>query len=326
MKEILAMRGAKVIVQNCATIKEGDRVLVVTDFEAIGGAQIITKVAYTLGADVEMSVMSPRELDGQEPTECVAASMKKAEVVLMPVSKSLAHTEATKAALKEGARALSLTANTEELMASDAYRADFRKQRPICKKVAEFFTKASDVTITTPAGTCLTVSAKGRKGNAHSCIIDKPGMFSAAPNIEANFAPVEGSMDGVFVADASVPYLGIGMLSTPITFTIEKGRVMNIEGGHEAIKIERIWAEQNDPNVYNIAQVAVGLNPEIKTPIGRLGCNYDEGAFGTAHIGIGTSSNLGGKVKASTHFDAVMNKPTIKVDEKIILKNGELIL
>lgn len=326
MKEILAMRGARVIVEICASIKEGEKVLIVTDFEAVSSAQILAGVTYTIGVDVEMCVMIPRALDGQEPTACVAAAMKKAEVILMPVSKSISHTEAIKGALTEGARVLSLTASSKELIASEAYKADFRKQRPVCEKVAQLFTQAKEVTITTPAGTNLVASAKGREGNAHSCIVDRPGQFSAAPNIEANFSPVEGTMEGMFVADASIPYLGIGLLSTPVSFTIKEGKVVKVEGGNEAERLKNIWAEQHDPNVYNIAQVAVGLNPEIKAPIGRLGCNYDEGAFGTAHIGIGTSSMLGGKVKASTHFDAVMTRPTIKLDGKELLKDGELML
>ena len=326
MEEILAMKGARIIVEDCASIKKGEKLLIVTDFETVSCAQILAGVAYTMGVEVEMCVMIPRELDGQEPTASVAAAMTEAEAILMPVSKSLSHTEAVNRALSEGARVLSLTASSEELIASEAYKADFRKQRPVCEKVAQLFTQANEVTITTPGGTNLVLSAKGRKGNAHSCIVDRPGQFSAAPNIEANFSPVEGTMEGVFVADASIPYLGIGMLSTPATFAIKEGRVVRVEGGSEVERLKNIWAEQNDPNVYNIAQVAVGLNPEIKAPIGRLGCNYDEGAFGTAHIGIGTSSNLGGDVKASTHFDAVMTKPTIKLDGKILLKDGDLVL
>jgi leucyl aminopeptidase (aminopeptidase T) len=326
MKEIIAMRGAKVIVEDCASIKKGERVLIVTDFETVNCAQILAGVVYSLGAEVEMCVIIPREVDGQEPPASVAAAMKAAEVILIPVSKSITHTEAVKAALGAGARVLSLTASSEELIASEAYKADFRKQRPLCEKVAQLFTQADEVTITTPAGTDLVVSAKGRQGNAHSCIVDRPGQFSAAPNIEANFSPFEGTMEGILIADGSIPYLGIGLLATPVTFTIKGGRVVKVEGGSEAERLKQIWTAQNDPNVYNIAQVAVGLNPEIKTPIGRLGCNYDEGAFGTAHIGIGTSSNLGGEVKASTHFDAVMTRPTIKLDGKELLKDGELVL
>jgi len=327
MKEMLAVQGARTIVENCASIKKGEKVFIVTDYKTFSSAILIAQEAYAIGADVDIGIMKSRDLDGQEPTECMAAAMKKADVVLTPVSKSLAHTRATDESLMEGARVLSLTAISEELIASPAFKVDFKKQAPIVEKVAQLFTETDELTITTPAGTNLKVGLKGRKGNAHKCLVDSPGQFSAAPNIEANFSPVEGTTEGIFIADASIPYLGIGLLSTPVIFTIEKGRIVKIEGGQEAEKIKNIWKEQNDPNVYNIAQVAVGLNPKIKVAIGRLGCNYDEGAFGTAHIGIGTSLGLGGKVRATTHFDALMNKPTIVLDgEKEILKDGDLLI
>lgn len=326
MEEILIVRGAKVIAENCASIKEGEQVLIVTDFKTVSSAQIIAKAAYAMGAEVTIGIMSPREVDGHEPTESIAAAMRKAEVILTPVSKSLAHTKATDRALAEGARVLSLTAISEELIASEAFEADFKKQRPICEKVAQLFTEAEEVKISTPAGTNLKVSAEGRKGNAHGCVVDSPGQFSAAPNIEASFSPVEGTMEGVFVADASIPYFDIGLLSMPVIFTIKEGKVVKIEGGKEAEKVRELWEEQRDPNVYNIAQVAVGLNPRVKAVVGRLGCNYDEGAFGTAHIGIGTSALLGGKVRAAIHFDAIMSKPTMELDGKLLLKDGKLMV
>lgn len=324
---MLAVQGARTIVENCASIKKGEKVFIVTDYETFSSALLIAKATYAIGADVDMGIMKSRDLDGQEPTECMAVAMKKADVVLTPVSKSLAHTIALNNALMAGVRALSLTAISEELMASPAFKADFKKQAPIVEKVAQLFTEADELTVTTPAGTNLKVGLKGRRGNAHKCLVNSPGQFSAAPNIEANFSPVEGTTEGIFVADASIPYLGIGLLSTPVVFTIEKGKIIKTEGGPEAEKIKRIWAEQNDPNVYNIAQVAIGLNPKVREAIGVLGCNYDEGAYGTVHIGIGTSTNLGGKVKTSTHFDALMNKPTVVLDGKItLLKDGELML
>lgn len=327
MKEMLVVQGARTIVENCASIKKGEKVFIVTDYETFSSALLIAKAAYAIGADVDMGIMKSRKLDGEEPTECIAAAMKKADVVLMPVSKSLAHTRATDEALEEGARVLSLTAISEELIASPAFKANFKKQSPVVEKIAQLFTEADELTVTTPAGTNLKVGLKGRKGNAHKCLVSSPGQFSAAPNIEANFSPVEGTAEGIFVSDASIPYLGIGKLSSPVTFTIEKGKIIKTEGGVEAEKIKRIWAEQNDPNVYNIAQFSIGLNPEVREAIGVLGCNYDEGAFGTVHIGIGTSQGLGGNVRATTHFDALMNKPTVILDgEKQILKDGNLLI
>ena len=77
-----------------------------------------------------------------------------------------------------------------------------------------------------------------------------------------------------------------------------------------------------DSFVYNIAQFAVGLNPMCKELSGVM--LNDEGVLGTIHIGIGTSSNLGGSTKAATHFDVIIRNPTVVFDEKIIIKNGEL--
>ena len=109
--------------------------LIITDFETDNCAQLLAGVAYILGAEVEMCVMIPRELDGQEPTASIAAAMKKTEVILIPVNRSIGHSTAVREALAEGARVLSLTASSEELMASEAYKADFRKQRPMVEKV-----------------------------------------------------------------------------------------------------------------------------------------------------------------------------------------------
>jgi 2,5-dihydroxypyridine 5,6-dioxygenase len=313
-------------VDTCAAVKAGESVFVVTDFQTLPEATLIAEAAAAAGATLTMGVMAMRELDGQEPERTLASAMKEADVVLMAVQRSLAHTNASIAALAAGARVLSLTAISMDLLASPAFRADFKKAAPLCEKFGEIFSKGDSLTITSAEGTHFTTSLTGRAGNAHKCLIERPGQFSAAPNIEANFSPLEYSSNGIFVADASIPYLGIGALSSPVTFTIKDGAVIAVRGGREADQITRVWHAQNDPQVYNIAQVAVGLNPEVPEAIGRLGCNYDEGAFGTMHIGIGTSTNLGGAIKAATHFDAVMRHPTLAVDGEILIRDGRVLL
>lgn len=326
MKRIQAARGARTIIEKCAAVKEGESVFVITDFPTFPVAALIAETAVAAGANLTMGVMSMRKYDGQEPENTVASAMKEANVVLMVVQKSLAHTHAAQTALASGARVLSLTALSMDMLASPAFKADFVRAAPLCMQVSEIFSKGDSLTITSNAGTDFTTSLKGRRGNAHTCLVEKAGQFSAAPNIEASISPVETSSNGIFVADASIPYLGIGALSAPVTFVIQDGAVIDVRGGREAEKIKRIWQEQNDPHVYNIAQVAVGLNPEVPEAIGTLGCNYDEGAFGTVHIGIGTSVNLGGAVKASTHFDAVMSHPTLSVDGEVLIRDGLVLL
>ncbi len=133
---------------------------------------------------------------------------------------------------------------------------------------------------------------------------------------------MDGSVEGVIVFDGSIPNLRLGRLQAPVKCTVEKGNIVKVEGGHEADMIRKVWAEMGDAGVYNIAQLAIGLNPAIPMLIGVWA--QDHGAFGTVHIGIGTSANLGGTTKAACHFDGMMYRPTLKLDGRTVLDGGEL--
>ena len=324
MKEALLMRGAKRIVEYNAKVKPGEKVLIITDFsEQIPHAQALAGAVWQAGAEPIITIIVPRKVHGKEPPELVAESMKKANVILLPISVSITHTTALKSALGGGARAIILTDISDGLMGEGGIEADFEQVKPKCEKVAKLLTDTDFVKLTSPRGTNLTMSLKGRKGNAHTGLAREPGTASTVPDIEANISPMEGTAEGVFIADGSIPYYQIGVLREPVIFTIEKGVVVKIEGGDQARTISNMMAAQNNPLVYNIAQLAFGLNP--KCSMSGLTLD-DEGVYGTAHIGIGTSIVLGGEVMASMHFDAVMWKPTLEADKKVVLKDGEWLI
>lgn len=78
---------------------------------------------------------------------------------------------------------------------------------------------------------------------------------------------------------------------------------------------------KGDPNVYNIAELGVGLNPKCKMTGIMLD---DEGVLGSAHIGIGSNLTLGGSLQAPIHYDLVLWHPTIKLDGTNVIKNGKI--
>lgn len=315
------MRGARTILDDCASLRAGEQVLIVTDTELIGIGQVLAAAAYERDAEPVMVVIRPRDMDGQEPPAPVAEAMKRADVVLAPVSRSITHTRAVKEAAAAGARILVMTAFTERLMISGGIETDFRAQRPVCERLADLFTGADSARLTTPAGTDLAMSIEGRRGNALTCVVDRPGMFSPIPNVEANVSPVEGSAEGRIVVDASIPYIGIGLLREPVEMTVERGLITEIRGGHEAEVLRRDLEEKGDPNVYNIAELGVGLNPRSEMTGIMLD---DEGVLGSAHIGIGTNITLGGAVKAAVHYDLVLWRPTIELDGEAVLEEGAI--
>ena len=307
---------------NCVSLKAGETVLIVTDMVQEKIAKVLACAAVERGAEVVVSVMKPRKRAGEEPPKLIAESMKHADVVLIPVSYSVTHTFAVKEAAEHGARLLVLTDFTEDMLISGGIEADFRALKPICKSVADAFAKGSRVRVTTPGGTDLTLDITGRRGNALYCVVE-PGEFSTIPTVEANSSPVEGSANGRIVADASIPYLGIGVLDEPVVAEVKEGFITKISGGRQAEMLKRDLASHNDHNCYNIAELGVGLNPQCRL------CGImleDEGVIPTAHIGIGTSIPLGGTVKAPTHYDLLMWNPKIEVDGKVIIDGGKVCL
>ncbi len=320
MRDLLMMKGARTLVDVCTGIRAGESVLIVTDMVKTPIARVIAGAAVERGAETMLAVMQPRARAGQEPPKAIAEAMKHADVVLIPVSYSVTHTHAVKEAAAAGARIIVLTEFTEEMLISGGLEADFRALKPICQRVAERFAKGAAARITTPAGTDLRMDIRGRPGNALYCIVES-GQFSPVPNVEANVSPVEGTAQGRIVVDASIPYLGIGLIEQPITVEVRDGFITGITGGRQAEILRHDLESHGDRNSFNIAELGVGLNPRCRM-IGLM--LEDEGVQGSAHIGVGTNITLGGRVKAPCHYDLLVWMPRIEVDGEVIIEGAEV--
>jgi leucyl aminopeptidase (aminopeptidase T) len=143
----------------------------------------------------------------------------------------------------------------------------------------------------------------------------KPATF---PDIEINTSIVEDSGNGRIVIDGSIS--GAGVLDYPITLVVERGKIVDIEGGEEADQLRKRLDDFHDKNMYQIAEIGIGLNPE--------GCVRgviieDESTLGTGHIGIGNNIFMGGMNQASSHIALVFTHPKIILDGKMIIDGTE---
>lgn len=322
MEQILMARGAWTVANVCLGVKPQEKILIVTEAEKLNIAKAVATAVKAANANPILIIMEARERDGQEPPEPVAAAMKVSNGFVCVVGKSITHTQAVKDACAAGSRGIMLTQFAEKFMIHGGLEADFPAAARDCKAIAQAMGGAKHLRLTSPSGTDLTYSAIGRRYNAMYCMVE-PGEFAPVPTVEANVSPVEGSAQGIIVADASVPYVGIGLLNEPITCKVEQGKIISIEGGEEAKHLLRDLESKNDPNVFNIAENGIGLNPKCQFVGFML---EDEGVYGSAHIGIGTSITLGGTVKAACHYDLIMHKASLEVDGKMILKDGEVLI
>lgn len=274
------------------------------------------------GAEPVIALMRQRGTDAAEPPPNVAAAMKGSDVIFSAVSISITHTQAMKDALAAGARAIALTAFTEEMLAGGGIDGDFVRIRENCETVGKRLSGAKIARITSTAGTDLTFSVENRRVNVMPGIVG-PGQLSPVPNAEVNVSPVEGTANGILVVDASIPYLGVGLLKEPIRFTVRDGVITGIEGGdpEQVETLRSAWERQADPHVYNIAEMGIGMNPMCSFKGLML---EDEGVLGSIHIGTGTNITLGGVVKARSHYDLIMRSPTLTLDGEILIQDGQI--
>ncbi|MFB6174253.1 MAG: aminopeptidase [Halobacteriales archaeon] len=321
MDSVEETRGAGRVVGTCANVAAGEAVLVVSDWRTATVGERLAAAARERTDHVSMTLMDPREYDGNEPPDTVAAAMIEADVVLTPVWRSITHSAATRAALEAGARVVSLVKFTPDQLVEGGLYADYEGMAPHCEAMAGKFGDAEEARVTSPQGTDATFDLSGRGGNAHTGIVEDDGEFTALVHIEANVSPVEGTAEGRLVFDGAVPNLDVGVLEEDLVMEVADGAVTSVEGGSAADRIRRAWAEHDDPAVYTIAQLAVGMNPECREFTGQF--SNDHGRYGNVHVGIGTSSNLGGETTAPVHFDAMMAEPTLELDGETVLEGGE---
>lgn len=275
-----------------------------------------------VGAKAELIRVPTAKRDSGEVPIDVANAMAESDVIFAAVQVSMTHTEATKQACARGARVAALTQWVPEMMMGGGIDADFRAIEDRVFRVAAILDQANEISVTTKAGTGMFMDVAGRLATPHAKTgVVRPGTFHPIPDIEVPISPVTG--DGVIVCDASFPYLGIGLVKNPITLEVENGRVVSVQGGPEAEILKESWLSMNDPNVYHLAELGIGMNPRAKLT-GRM--LDDEGVATTCHFGIGSSYTLGGDVKASCHYDFVLKDPTISVDGVDLMKEGVLML
>ncbi len=185
--------------------------------------------------------------------------------------------------------------------------------------IAKIVNKAETIEVTTPNGSGLTVSKKGRKALADTGILTKHGAFGNLPAGEVFFAPLEGNAQGVLVLE----WAPTQRLNKAVTLLIKDGIVQEVSGDDPyAAVLKAKLAER--PENRNIAEFGIGTNSMAKRPDNIL---ESEKILGSIHIALGDNSSFGGKISAPFHQDFVFFRPTVTLVGKdnsrtCLLKKG----
>jgi leucyl aminopeptidase (aminopeptidase T) len=311
-------RAVTAVIEDCLAVKAGEDVVVVCNPATLNLAERLRLGAEEAGAEAVLAVMAERDQHGVEPPDTVAAAMLKADVLLVPTVQSLSHTAARKAATDAGARAATLPGATEEMLAR-VMSADMAELRRRGNALAELLTAGNEARITSASGSDLTLNIEGRPGIPDAGELTEPGAFGNLPCGEGFISPHHDAGSGKLVVDGVIGSIGIP--EEPVELTVEDGALVGATGpmGEELMR----QLNAAGPDGTRVAELGIGTN-EKAILTGEL--LEDEKLLGTVHVAFGASAGIGGEIQVPVHLDCVVMKPTLTVDGREVVRDGELLV
>jgi leucyl aminopeptidase (aminopeptidase T) len=308
-------RAVETVVGPCLGVQAGEDVVIVVDrtTERLGAA--LRDAAARLGAEPVVTVMEPREVDGQEPPPTVAAALAAATVFIAPTLRSLSHTRARKAASEAGARGATLPGVTEDMLAR-LMATDFPLMAARSRRVAELLSAADEARMTCPRGSEMTFDLSGREGIPDDGDLSGDRAFGNLPCGEGFISPLTGE-GTLFAATLAT----LGLPPEPVRITVADGRLADASGEWGERWTALMDAAGADGR--NLAELGVGTN-ERATLTGNI--LEDEKMLGTVHVAFGASAGIGGTVSVPVHLDCLVEQATLDVGGTRVLDAGEFVL
>lgn len=324
------IKGARLIVETCMTVKEGDSVLIISDDLHRRHAQALAGVAVSLGARAVVADVSPEVSAAlasmeypMEPAPHLAAAMVNSDVIIITTilewANRFAHVDPVSAAVSRGAKVASVE---EGMGAWDLTIEDIQATTERAERIMAAMEGASTVRVTSSAGTDVTVSIEGRPPLKVIPVKDPGIMMGPIPLWgEVAYAAVEDKTQGTLVFDGVMLGVGVsGNLPEPIVVKVKDGRAYEITGGAAAEALKHAFS-LSDENANVVAEFAIGTSEKEK-----YGSPSEKGMLSTVHFGLGDNAHAypGGQSYSKTHLDGTTRDATIIVDGKIIMKDGVL--
>jgi leucyl aminopeptidase (aminopeptidase T) len=303
-------------------LTHGERFLLVTDTDVPAElANVLLGAAADAGVDPVHARILTRARSGEEPPDTLVAAMVEADVCLCVTGRSIYHTNAKGRAQAAGTRGCFNAPAELGAWTTGAMTADYAAIRRVAERLAARLRRADVVRVTSPAGTDVTMSARGREPRGwYTGIVRAPGEISAFPGGEVSFPPLEGTTQGTIVFERVMTDLG--GLAAPIVVTVADGHARAIEGGADAERLRRLI--DGVAGATNIAELGIGLNPAA-----RISDDITESKkrLGTAHLALGDNAGgYGGVVECPLHLDGMLFDVTVTIDGEDVVRDGEVLV
>lgn len=327
--ELEIYKGSKNIIESLA-VKPGETVAITADTESdIDVVKAVAASAYAIGAKpMILYVPAPcgvgKAADPFLPLNPLAEALGHSDVWIEFNNEWLLYSTAFEKAFEKNPniRYICLVGMDKDMLIRTVARVDFAKLKAFMGRITEMTKAAKHVVIKNAVGTWVEFDNDEKNpfdnddGDA-----SKPGMHFLAGQI--SWCPKFDTIQGKIVFDGSLTP-PVGLLKEPVELTIDKGKIIDIKGGKEAIAFRNWLSSFNHPNMFRLAHICYGFNPGAKLTGNVL---EDERVWGCTEWGIGYMNKFDAPpagIDAPSHSDGICLNSTVILDGKVVLKDGKV--
>ena len=307
---------AEIALIDCLNLRRQEQLLIVCD----PSSYEIGRAFYDAGEgkckETMMAMVQSRKYDGNELPEAIGELLTQFDVVVVPTMKALAYSVVSKLTPEQGVRIATLPGITNDSFLR-TMNTDWRKLGVYTRKMAGKLSSAQKITIATDAGTSLSFQTGSRIARADDGRIMSKGTFGNLPAGEACLTPLEETAEGVLVIDGSFSLVE-GILDQPLILTFKEGKVVKTEGNSCAAELEKIFVKYRHAS-RTLAEFGIGTH-DTALLCGNI--LEDKKVRGTVHIAIGDTSACENTCATSIHLDAVVQQPSVWVNDKLLIDHG----
>jgi leucyl aminopeptidase (aminopeptidase T) len=303
--------------------KPGDPLLVVTStVHDISLAEACLAAGMRAGADTQL-IIKPRRVKGAASEfGPILADAIRASKLILDLCDEIDADPATVEARRNGTRVLVTNVKgIEDYVVRALLDVDVEAMIRNAELVARLWGQTKHCRVTSPQGTDVSFDLMPRKSIIGDGALSEDGEVDFFPGAQVSIAPVEQTINGTIVVDASDSVQGV--VHSPYSLIMKTGVITAVEGGKEADAM-RNWLERcNDQALYKLCHFSLGLNPQAGIS-GNM--TEDERMLAAVDFGFGyQDETFGGTVGLSPfHEDIMLATPTIYLDGKEMSGGGKL--
>lgn len=321
---------AKTLIQEMFQVREGETVGITGDTDSNREfADVLAKIAHDEGA-LPLVMWTPKSPhDGQAgmdywPSEALTAALSTVDVWIELQTSVILYSDIWEKAFENNKklRYIVLGESSIPSLARVMTTFDIKTLGVFLAKVKDMCMKAETIRITSKNGTDVSYKTDlNYFFDYDDGDLSKP-RFGTAPGY-VNIVPKTNSMNGIIVFDLLMN-AEVFETENSVEFEMKNGDIVDVKGTTDSVKKFKAYlASYQDPNMYKISHNMLGFNPGVHKLSGEI--VEDERIWGGVDFGFGHTSPMDmppNGQPAKSHFDGVVEKTSIYLDNVKLVENG----